>query len=117
MSERWDNHTESREFARRHIGPDALETAAMLKELGVSSLDALIDKTVPSSIRTQGALSLPSPVSEFQALRRLEAMASQNKVYRTYIGLGYHDCITPPVIQRNVLENPGWYTQYTPYQA
>jgi glycine dehydrogenase len=117
MSERWDVHTESREFARRHIGPGTEETAAMLKELGVSSLDTLIDKTVPAAIRTKRPLALPAPVSEFQALKRLEAMAGKNQVFRSYIGLGYTDCITPPVIQRNVLENPGWYTQYTPYQA
>lgn len=117
MSNHWDIHSESQDFVRRHIGPDAQEIGTMLKELGVSSLDALVDKTVPAGIRTKRPLNLPEPVSEFEALRRLQAMASKNKVYRSFIGMGYNDCITPPVIQRNVLENPGWYTQYTPYQA
>lgn len=117
MSNHWDIHSESRDFVRRHIGPDAQEIGVMLEKLGFNSLDALVDKTVPPGIRTKRPLKLPAPVSEFEALRRLQAMVSKNKVFRSYIGMGYSDCITPPVVQRNILENPGWYTQYTPYQA
>jgi glycine dehydrogenase len=104
-------------FARRHIGPDATEQKEMLALLGFSSLDALADAAVPKSIRLGRALELPPAQSEHEALKQLRAIAQQNHVFRSYIGLGYHDCITPPVIQRNILENPGWYTQYTPYQA
>ncbi|HNQ73933.1 MAG TPA: aminomethyl-transferring glycine dehydrogenase [Verrucomicrobiota bacterium] len=109
------NHPD--QFVRRHIGPNAAQTAAMLKVVGFDSLDALMDAAVPRSIRLPKALALPTPKSEFDALRELKAMAAQNQVFRSFIGMGYYDCITPPVIQRNVLENPGWYTQYTPYQA
>lgn len=104
-------------FVRRHIGPNAKETAEMLKIVGSDSLDALTDAAVPKQIRLDKPLNLPAAQSEFDALRDLKATASQNQVFRSFIGMGYHDCITPPVIQRNVLENPGWYTQYTPYQA
>jgi glycine dehydrogenase len=104
-------------FARRHIGPDAQEQQEMLAALGVDSLDALIDRAVPESIRLRRSLSLPPAQSEFEVLKQLRAIAQQNQVFRSYIGMGYHDCVTPPVIQRNILENPGWYTQYTPYQA
>ncbi len=89
----------------------------MLDRLGFASLDALIDDVVPANIRLNRPLQLPGERSEFQALNDLRAMASRNQVFRSYIGTGYHDCITPGVIQRNILENPGWYTQYTPYQA
>ena len=104
-------------FTTRHIGPDADETAAMLKVCGHASLDALIDAAVPKNIRAKKPLNLPAARSEHGALSELRAIAAQNKVFRSFIGMGYHDCITPGVIQRNVLENPGWYTQYTPYQA
>ena len=89
----------------------------MLQTLGCSSLDALIDQVVPEGIRSRDALNLPPALSEEQALRRLKQMMSRNKVMRSFIGLGFHDTFTPPVIQRNILENPGWYTAYTPYQA
>ncbi len=88
----------------------------MLAALGVESLDALIDQVVPENIRQRGSLSLPAPLTEEQALRRLRQLMDRNKVLRSFIGLGYHDTFTPPVIQRNILENPGWYTAYTPYQ-
>ncbi len=104
-------------FVRRHIGPGIEETREMLKLLGFSSLDALIDEAVPAQIRLKGPLKLPAPRTEHDTLAALKEIASQNQVFRSYIGMGYYDCITPPVIQRNLLENPGWYTQYTPYQA
>jgi glycine dehydrogenase len=105
------------QFIRRHIGPNAIETAAMLKTVGFDSLNALTDAAVPKAIRLAQPLNLPAAQSEFDALRDLKSIASQNQVFRSFIGQGYYDTITPPVIQRNVLENPGWYTQYTPYQA
>jgi glycine dehydrogenase len=105
------------QFVHRHIGPNAAETAAMLKTAGFESLDALADAAVPRQIRLNRPLNLPAARSEFDALRELKSIAAQNQVFRSFIGMGYYDCITPPVIQRNVLENPGWYTQYTPYQA
>jgi glycine dehydrogenase len=104
-------------FLPRHIGPNEADIAAMLATLGYESLDALIDAAVPESIRGQRPLDIHVPRTEHEALTRLRKIASQNRVLRSYLGLGYHDCITPPVIQRNVLENPGWYTAYTPYQA
>jgi glycine dehydrogenase len=105
------------DFPNRHIGPDAAEIAAMLKLLGAASLDELVARTVPSGIRLTRPLELPPAVSEEQALAELAAKASSNRALRSFIGMGYHDCHTPAVILRNVLENPGWYTQYTPYQA
>jgi len=104
-------------FSSRHIGPDAEETAAMLKAVGASSLDALIDEAIPSRIRLKKPLNLPRGQSEHHFLSELQALASRNQVFRSFIGLGYYDCVTPSVILRNVLENPGWYTPYTPYQA
>lgn len=104
-------------FASRHIGPNASEIEQMLKVLGFSSLDALIEKTLPSSICLDQPLQLPSAESEYAALAKLEEIASKNQVFRSFLGMGYHDCITPPVIRRNILENPGWYTAYTPYQT
>ena len=104
-------------FIPRHIGPNAADIAAMLELLGYKSLDALIDATVPKRIRLTKPLAIHEPRSEFDALRSIRAMAAKNELYRSYIGMGYSDCITPPVIQRNILENPGWYTAYTPYQA
>ncbi len=104
-------------FVRRHIGPRPEEAAAMLKLLGYPSLEAMVDAAVPKAIRLAKPLQLPAARSEHEALAALKEIASQNQVCRSFIGMGYYDCITPAVIQRNVLENPGWYTQYTPYQA
>ncbi|HXM74114.1 MAG TPA: aminomethyl-transferring glycine dehydrogenase, partial [Chthoniobacterales bacterium] len=104
-------------FARRHIGPNDEEVRDMLHELGFENLDALIDATVPKNIRLDRQLNLPEAKSEAEALAELRAISRKNKVARSFIGAGYSDCITPPVIQRNILENPGWYTAYTPYQA
>src|SRR5215467_5242001 len=104
-------------FARRHIGPNAEDTTAMLGALGYSSLEALIAEAIPAQIRIKRPLELPGPRTEHDTLLALKALASQNQVFRSFIGMGYYDCITPAVIQRNLLENPGWYTQYTPYQA
>jgi glycine cleavage system P protein (glycine dehydrogenase) len=103
-------------FVDRHLGPDSREIEEMLAALGVRNLDELIDRTVPASIRLQEALDLPPGRSEFGLLREVAEIAAKNQVFRSYIGMGYSDTVTPPVIQRNVLENPGWYTQYTPYQ-
>lgn len=105
------------EFTTRHIGPTEAETAAMLKTIGVSSLDELIDKTVPADIRLKEPLQTGGPISEYEYLSELKKTASLNKVYKNYIGRGYYSPIVPSVILRNVFENPGWYTQYTPYQA
>jgi glycine dehydrogenase len=104
-------------FVPRHVGPNADETAEMLELLGYDSLDALIDAVVPKRIRMTRPLAIHGGRSEFEALRQLRQSASKNELYRSYLGMGYSDCITPPVIQRNILENPGWYTAYTPYQA
>jgi glycine dehydrogenase len=104
-------------FARRHIGPNEEEVRAMLHDVGFDSLGALIDATVPKDIRLERQLNLPEPKSEGAALVELRAIAQKNKIARSFIGAGYYDCVTPPVIQRNILENPGWYTAYTPYQA
>ena len=104
-------------FARRHIGPSEEEVRAMLRDVGFESLDALIDATVPKNIRLGRKLNLPEEKSETEALTELRMIAGKNKIARSFIGAGYYDCITPPVIQRNILENPGWYTAYTPYQA
>jgi glycine dehydrogenase len=109
------SHTDS--FVHRHIGPNAEDIQQMLDFWGISTLDDLIDKTVPSQIRTQKPLQLGESRSEYELLTELRAIASKNQVFRSFMGMGYHGCITPPVIQRNILENPGWYTQYTPYQA
>lgn len=104
-------------FADRHIGPSPEETAQMLREIGFADLNALVDATVPKNIRLDRVLELPAAKSENDALAELRALASQNRIARNFIGAGYSDTITPPVIQRNILENPGWYTAYTPYQA
>ena len=104
-------------FASRHIGANEQQIESMLQILGVSSLEELIDKTIPAAIRLNKSLNLPEVQSESAALARLKAIASKNQVYRSFIGRGYYNCITPPVILRNILENPGWYTSYTPYQA
>jgi glycine dehydrogenase len=104
-------------FARRHIGPNKEEIDVMLRELGFENLDALLDAAIPKNIRLNRQLNLPEAKSESEALAELRVIAGKNKVARSFIGAGYSDCITPPVIQRNILENPGWYTAYTPYQA
>ena len=103
-------------FPERHIGPDSQEIQEMLEVLGLETLDSLIDHTVPPGIRLQKKLKLPPAQGEYTALAKLKQIAAKNQVWRSYIGTGYYDCITPPVIQRNILENPGWYTAYTPYQ-
>jgi len=103
-------------FTQRHIGPNPNDIKQMLDVLGLASLDDLIDKTVPQAIRSHQALQLPPAQSEYAALIKLKQIANKNQVYRSFIGMGYYDCITPAVIQRNILENPGWYTAYTPYQ-
>ena len=105
------------DFSRRHIGPNESETAEMLQAVGFDNLDALIDATVPKNIRLDHQLDLPEAKSEAEALAELRAISKKNKIAKSFIGAGYSDCITPPVIQRNILENPGWYTAYTPYQA
>jgi glycine dehydrogenase len=104
-------------FIRRHIGPGERQIADMLAVLGVASLDDLVRKVVPEAIRFDGTLDLPQATSERETLSNLRAMAGRNVVYTSMIGMGYYGCVTPKVIQRNVLENPGWYTAYTPYQA
>lgn len=104
-------------FEARHIGPNDHEVASMLEKIGVSSLDELIDQTVPANIRRKDTMKLDAPLSEYKLLNTLKAKASKNQVFKSYLGMGYYDTIVPPVILRNVLENPGWYTQYTPYQA
>ncbi len=104
-------------FAQRHIGVNEQQIKQMLEILGVDSLDALIEQTVPAAIRLNKPLQLPGAQSEVAALAKLKAIAKQNQVYRSFIGRGYYNCVTPAVILRNVLENPGWYTSYTPYQA
>lgn len=103
-------------FVRRHIGPDADQINLMLKSLGLNSLDELIQETVPSNILSQQTIAIAPPQSEQQALNKLRQYADQNQVFNSFIGLGYANTIMPSVIQRNVLENPGWYTAYTPYQ-
>ncbi len=104
-------------FERRHTGSPAPEIAEMLKLIGQTSLDSLADAAVPANIRLKRPLRLPAAASETTALAELRAIASKNKIFRSFIGMGYYDCVTPGVIQRNILENPGWYTAYTPYQA
>jgi glycine dehydrogenase len=104
-------------FVPRHIGPDERDVAEMLKTLGFQSLDALIDATIPAKIRYRGGLDLPKGMTELEVLAYFRTLAAQNQVFRSFIGMGYSDCVTPPVIQRNIIENPGWYTAYTPYQA
>ena len=109
--------TSTDRFVDRHNGPRASDVSAMLEKIGASSLDELIEQTVPSSIRLKKPLNLPSGMSEYQYHKHLRVVAAKNKPFKTYIGLGYYNTILPAVIQRNILENPGWYTAYTPYQA
>ncbi len=105
------------DFHSRHIGPNDAEIAEMLAVVGVSSLDALVDAIVPATIKLDGPLALPSAINEEEALAKIRAIAAKNEVYRSFIGQGYYGTHTPKVILRNVLENPAWYTAYTPYQA
>ncbi len=104
-------------FNRRHIGVHNEDLSSMLEALSVSSLDQLVEQTIPNDIRLSSPLELERPLSEFDYLTHLEELSNKNKLFKTYIGLGYHHTITPSVIKRNILENPGWYTAYTPYQA
>ncbi len=108
---------EPERFQSRHIGPNEADTQAMLAVVGADSLDSLIDEAIPARIRVRQPLKLPKGQSEHRYLRDLRALAGRNRLFKSYIGLGYYDCVTPSVILRNVLENPGWYTPYTPYQA
>jgi glycine dehydrogenase len=105
------------EFTGRHIGPNENETAHMLKTIGAESLEALIDQTVPPAIRMKKQLAIPAAISESDYLQHIKEVSLKNKLFHNYIGQGYYDTITPSVILRNIFENPGWYTQYTPYQA
>jgi glycine dehydrogenase len=104
------------EFVGRHVGPDAAEERAMLGAIGVASLEELVTQVVPPAIRMQGTLALPGPRPEHEVLSELERLAANNRVLKSFIGQGYYGTLTPPVIRRNVLENPAWYTAYTPYQ-
>jgi glycine dehydrogenase len=104
-------------FTPRHNGPQVADVEKMLKVIGVSSIDELIDKTIPSSIRLKAPLNLPKGMNEFEYLNHIKTIASKNKIYTSFIGMGYYNTIVPAVLQRNILENPGWYTSYTPYQA
>ena len=104
-------------FINRHIGPNPEEIKEMLNAIGIDSVDSLINETIPEQIKLNKELKLEEPVTEYRFIENLKKIAAKNKVFKSYIGMGYHPAITPSVIQRNVLENPGWYTQYTPYQA
>lgn len=104
-------------FVTRHNGPRVQEVKEMLDKIGVSSVNELIEQTVPSAIRLKQPLNIGAPMTEYQYLKHLKKLSQKNKVFKSYIGLGYYNCILPSVIQRNILENPGWYTAYTPYQA
>ena len=109
------NHPDS--FVNRHLGPSESEQEYMLKTLGLSNMEELISQTIPATIRLTKPLRQQESMSEYDYMQRLKNIAAKNTVAKSYIGLGYYDCITPPVILRNIFENPGWYTQYTPYQA
>ena len=104
-------------FLHRHIGPDSEQKQEMLSAINADSMDQLIDETVPAGIRLKNKIDLDEPMSEYRFLEEFRKLADQNEIYESYIGMGYHDTLTPNVILRNVLENPGWYTAYTPYQA
>jgi glycine dehydrogenase len=111
------NFESTDKFQHRHIGPNSKEIKAMLDVIGCKDLDELISLVIPDNINLEGNLDLPEAVSEYELLKELKEIASENKVFKSYIGLGYHNTIVPPVILRNIFNNPGWYTQYTPYQA
>ena len=104
-------------FASRHIGPSQEETNEMLHSIGVKSLEEMIQQAVPDNIKLKNPIGIGQEISEYQFLRTLKEVAEKNKLFRSYLGLGYNNTITPGVILRNIFENPGWYTQYTPYQA
>jgi glycine dehydrogenase len=104
-------------FLKRHLGPESRDLDKMLKVIGIKSVDQLIDETIPASIRLSNDLDLPEGMTEYEYLNHIRELGKKNKLFKTYIGLGYYGTVTPPVIQRNILENPGWYTSYTPYQA
>jgi glycine dehydrogenase len=108
---------DSDSFVRRHIGPSASEVERMLEELGYATLDAFIDAVVPPAIRLRTPLGIGPSRTEHDVLAEIGRIAAKNEVFRSYLGMGYHDTLVPPVVQRNILENPGWYTAYTPYQA
>ena len=104
-------------FANRHIGVSEKDIEVMLRKIGISTLDELIDKTIPANIRLKEPLALPPAMTEYEFSKHIAELAGQNKLFTTYIGMGWYNTITPAVIQRNVFENPVWYTSYTPYQA
>jgi len=104
-------------FEKRHIGVNADDEKFMLNAVGVDSMEELIKLTIPDHIRSQKEMDIPEAVSEYAYLKELKNIATKNKVYRSYIGQGYYNTVTPSVILRNIFHNPGWYTQYTPYQA
>ena len=104
-------------FSNRHIGPNSSELKKILKTIGVKSIEHLLKDKIPKSIIINKKLELPDSITEHEFLKEIKSLSSMNKKFKTYIGLGYHDTFTPSVIQRNILENPGWYTAYTPYQA
>src|SRR3954471_14600054 len=109
--------TDADSFIPRHVGPSEAEIAEMLAVVGYPTLDELVDATIPEAIRLGRPLAIHGGRSEREALDALRAIARKNRIFRSYLGYGYSDTFTPPVIQRNILENPGWYTAYTPYQA
>ena len=104
-------------FSDRHIGPRKHDIKSIMKLVGVKSIDELIDQTIPKHIQLNSKMNLPKPLSENRFIEHMKSLANKNKCYRSYIGMGYYNTILPGVIQRNILENPGWYTSYTPYQA
>ena len=109
-------YTDFERFVTRHLGPRPADITSMLDLLGYGSLEELMDAAVPEAIRLRRPLNVPEARSERVVLSELRSIADRNQVFRSYIGMGYYDCVTPPVILRNILENPGWYTAYTPYQ-
>src|SRR6478752_1675378 len=111
------NPSYSEKFESRHNAPDAAQIDAMLKTVKAKSVDELIAQTVPAAIRLKKPFNLPTAQSEYEFLNGFKKLVSKNKIYKSFIGTGYYNCITPGVVLRNVLENPGWYTAYTPYQA
>jgi glycine dehydrogenase len=111
------SNTSGAEFIKRHIGPNDADTQKMLESIGAKSLNELIEKTVPNNIRLKKPMNIPAGLSEFEMLQFLKAIGDKNIIAKNFIGQGYYGTITPSVILRNIFENPGWYTQYTPYQA
>ena len=109
-------HNSQKDFIKRHIGPSKKDQEKMLKDLNFKSLDEFINSTIPEKIQFKGELNIGEPNSEYEALRKLKAISKKNQIYSNFIGMGYYGTYTPYVILRNILENPGWYTSYTPYQ-